>query len=152
MTPAALLAWMETEDVPGLVRALRADLGHASPEEAARALGWNPAGTWGGYVRDVEEGREPGEPWGRPYVVRGLVALWFLRCGGWRVDRASGAYVRDRDGARIDGGASGHWCSWPRGRTVHEPMRDGDIDGPVIRRGILRLMLRVEAMAGRVAA
>lgn len=140
--------------VPAIVRAIRLDAGLSTPEDAAKALGWNPAGAWGAYVRVVEDGGRPSEPWGYPYVVRGVIGLWMLRRGGWRVLPAGGGYLRAEDGANINGNGTSSWCSWPRstGRaTLHERMGDGDIEGPVMRRDILRLMIQATpALAGVV--
>lgn len=143
MTSADLLTLLRGDDIPALVRAVRIDLEYTD-KDSARALGFSPDGEWGAVVRDVEAGRAPCDPFDEGYVVRGLVAAWLLRRGGWSVT-PGGGYVRS-DGARVDGNGMTSWASIPGVRGVlTDGIGEWGAQGPAIRHDCLRLMLRVEA-------
>lgn len=131
-----------TTPLAAVVRALRLDAGFASPDELARALGCNPAIPPGSDPRRVEEGGDLAYPWSAGWVLRGAVALWMLRRGGWRVLPNGGGYRRDEDRAHIQGNGTSSWCCAPGVPMLHECMAPDDIQGPVVRRDVLRLMIR----------
>lgn len=131
-----------TTPLAAVVRGLRLDAGFASPDELALALGWNPAIPPGSDPRRLEEGEDLAYPWSAGWVLRGAVALWMLRRGGWRIRPNGGGYRRDEDRAHIQGNGTSSWCCAPGVPMLHESMAPEDIQGPVVRRDVLRLMIK----------
>lgn len=143
MTRAALMTWLQGDDVPGLVRAILEDLGEPI-ETSARLFGFNPSSEWGSLVCDVAAGGTPVSPFSVGYVVRGLVALWLLRCGGWKQLEGGGGYRRS-DGASVNGNGVSSWATVPGRRgALHDTTGAWGCEGPIIRHDVLRLMLRIE--------
>lgn len=142
MTSAELLSRFKGTDVPGLVVAILADLGEPL-ETSSRLFGFNPSSDWGGLVRDVAAGGVPVSPFDVGYVVRGLVALWLLRRGGWTC--YAGGVCR-ADGVKVTGNGVSSWAQVPGARgCLYDSTGEWGCEGPVVRHDILRLMLRVEA-------
>jgi len=137
-----VLRLLRGNNVPALVRALRVDLGHTR-ENAAQIFGWTPTSTWGSLVADVEDGLPPPRPFDAGYVVRGILAVWLIRCGGWRHLPGGGGW-KHTGGAHISGNALRSWASVPgRKHIIEESIGDWGCEGPVLRHDILRLMLRI---------